>query len=137
MPARLMSPTVGFNGDDTVLGGGRRSEPEVSVPIATAVSPAATATAEPDSTRGLTIGTPLALNSSAKGFLTWPPTTNARRHVDRQDIGELGEVRFAEDHGAGLAQGASSPSHRDWRRRPQAPASLRWCAPRRRSRYCP
>jgi len=28
----------------------------------------------------------------------------ARRHIDRQDIGELGEVRFAEDHRAGLAQ---------------------------------
>ena len=47
MPARLISPTVGFTVTRPFWFAGLSSEPEVSVPIAAAHRPAATATAEP------------------------------------------------------------------------------------------
>src|SRR5262249_47721705 len=46
-PARLISPTVGFRVTRPSRLAGDNSEPEVSVPIAGAASPAATATADP------------------------------------------------------------------------------------------
>ncbi len=47
MPLRLIRPTVGFTVTSPFCVAGLRSEPEVSVPIAAAQRPAATATAEP------------------------------------------------------------------------------------------
>ena len=48
MPARLMRPTVGLTVTSPFCVAGLSSEPEVSVPIAAAHNPAATATAEPE-----------------------------------------------------------------------------------------
>jgi len=57
MPARLISPTVGLTVTRPFWVAGYSSEPEVSVPIAAAARPAATATAEPAlEPPGLTIG---------------------------------------------------------------------------------
>ncbi len=47
MPARLIRPTVGFTVTKPFCVAGLSKEPDVSVPIAAAQSPAATATAEP------------------------------------------------------------------------------------------
>ena len=53
---------------------GDSSDPDVSVPIAPAANPAATATAEPAlEPPGCTIGTPLSSTATAYGFSTWPP----------------------------------------------------------------
>ena len=66
MPARLTSPTVGFTVTTPFWVAGDSSEPEVSVPIAAAASPAATATADPElDPPGETIGTPLSSSSGA------------------------------------------------------------------------
>ena len=48
IPARLISPTVGFTVTSPFALAGDSSEPDVSVPIETAANPAATATAEPE-----------------------------------------------------------------------------------------
>ena len=47
MPLRLINPTVGFTVTRPFWVAGLSSDPEVSVPIAAAHRPAATATAEP------------------------------------------------------------------------------------------
>src|SRR5262249_22807825 len=115
-PARLMSPTVGFTVTTPFWVAGERSEPDVSVPIATAVSPAATAPPRlprrhPRAPRararpaGLHDRNASGVELDRKGVFDLAAERRiARRHVDRQDIGKLGEVRFPEDHGAGLAQ---------------------------------
>src|SRR5271165_6892077 len=65
MPARLTSPTVGLTVTRPFWQAGDSSEPEVSVPIAAAASPAASAAAEPElDPPGETIGT---LRSSRSG----------------------------------------------------------------------
>ena len=65
MPARLTRPTVGFTVTTPFCVAGDNREPEVSVPIAAAQSPAATATAEPElDPPGETMGTP---RSSSEG----------------------------------------------------------------------
>ena len=75
MPARLINPTVGFTVTTPFWLAGDSREPDVSVPIATAASPTATATAEPElGPPGATIGTPARLSSGAYGFFTWPPS---------------------------------------------------------------
>jgi hypothetical protein len=54
---------------------GESSEPEVSVPMAAAANPAATATAEPElDPPGGTIVMPFSLTSGAYGLRTWPPS---------------------------------------------------------------
>ncbi len=59
IPARLTSPTVGLTVTRPFWHAGDNSEPEVSVPIAAAASPAATAAADPElDPPGDTIGTP-------------------------------------------------------------------------------
>ena len=59
MPARLISPTVGFTVTTPFWLAGYSSEPEVSLPIEAAHRPAATATAEPElEPPGDTIGMP-------------------------------------------------------------------------------
>ncbi len=66
MPARLTRPTVGFTVTSPFWPAGDRSEPEVSVPIAAAAKPAATATADPAlEPPGVTMGTPLASSCGA------------------------------------------------------------------------
>ena len=61
-----MRPTVGLTVTSPFCVAGISSEPEVSVPIAAAHSPAATATAEPeDDPPGVTIGTPLSSSAGA------------------------------------------------------------------------
>jgi hypothetical protein len=66
MPARLISPTVGLTVTSPFCAAGDSSEPEVSVPIAAAHSPAATATADPElDPPGETSGTPR--SSAASG----------------------------------------------------------------------
>ena len=59
MPLRLISPTVGLTVTTPFWLAGESSEPDVSVPIAAAAKPAATATAEPElDPPGVTIGMP-------------------------------------------------------------------------------
>jgi hypothetical protein len=66
MPPRLMSPTVGLTVTRPFCEAGDSSEPEVSVPIAAAANPAATATAEPELyPPGGTTGTPLSSSAGA------------------------------------------------------------------------
>ena len=48
MPARLTRPTVGLTVTRPLCPAGDNNEPEVSVPIAAAARPAATAAAEPE-----------------------------------------------------------------------------------------
>src|ERR1700743_3473153 len=67
MPARLTSPTVGFNPTTPFTAAGQVTEPSVSVPIAASTSPAATAAPLPEEE-------PHGSRSSAKGFRVWPPT---------------------------------------------------------------
>src|ERR1700719_4970354 len=75
MPARLISPTVGFTVTTPFWLAGDSSDPDVSVPIATAARPAATATAEPElDPPGATIGTPARLTSGAYRIFTSPPS---------------------------------------------------------------
>ena len=62
MPLRLIRPTVGFTVTRPFWVAGLSSEPEVSVPIAAAQRPAATATAEPAlEPPGNTTGAPLVI----------------------------------------------------------------------------
>ncbi len=66
MPARLIRPTVGLTVTSPFWLAGKSSEPDVSVPIAAAASPAATATADPElDPPGVTIGTPLSSRAGA------------------------------------------------------------------------
>ena len=59
-----MRPTVGFTVTSPFCVAGLSKEPEVSLPIAAAHRPAATATAEPElDPPGVTTGTPLASSS--------------------------------------------------------------------------
>src|ERR1700756_4175397 len=75
IPARLINPTVGLTVTRPFWLAGESSEPEVSVPIAAAAKPAATATAEPElDPPGGTIGTPFASTVGAYGLRTWPPS---------------------------------------------------------------
>ncbi len=76
MPARLISPTVGFTVTRPFCVAGLSSEPEVSVPIAAAQRPAATATAEPAlEPPGCTTGMPRSSSRDGEyGFFTWPPS---------------------------------------------------------------
>ena len=75
MPARLIRPTVGLTVTMPFCEAGLSREPEVSVPMAAAASPAATATAEPAlDPPGPTMGMPLSSRASAKGLRTWPPS---------------------------------------------------------------
>ncbi len=107
MPARLISPTVGFTVTRPFCAAGDNSEPEVSVPIAAAHSPAATATADPElDPPGETSGTPRVVDRV--GGIGIADLTAERavpgRHVDREDVRELGQVGLAEDDRAGRAQ---------------------------------
>jgi len=63
---RLTSPTVGFNPTMPLIEAGQVIEPSVSVPMAAATMPAATAAPDPDED-------PQALRSSACGLRVWPP----------------------------------------------------------------
>ncbi len=66
MPARLISPTVGFTVTTPFWLAGDSSDPEVSVPMAAAARPAATATAEPAlDPPGVMMGMPLSSSSGA------------------------------------------------------------------------
>ncbi len=65
-PERLMRPTVGLTVTRPFCVAGDRSDPEVSVPIAAAHNPAATATAEPElDPPGVTIGLPRSSSAGA------------------------------------------------------------------------
>jgi hypothetical protein len=66
IPARLTSPTVGFNPTTPHTAHGDTIDPFVSVPIAAAHNPAATATADPELD-------PDGFRSSAYGFRVNPP----------------------------------------------------------------
>src|SRR3954447_12512130 len=66
IPARLTSPTVGLTPTTPHTVDGEMIEPLVSVPIAAAQSPAATAAAEPELE-------PDGLRSKAWGFFVRPP----------------------------------------------------------------
>ena len=75
IPARLISPTVGFTVTTPLWLAGDSSEPEVSVPMVATASPAATATPDPAlDPPGGTIGTPLASSCGAWAFFTCPPS---------------------------------------------------------------
>ena len=75
IPARLTRPTVGFTVTKLFWLAGESSEPDVSVPIDAAHSPAATATAEPalDPPVGR-IGIPRSFTAGACGLRTCPPS---------------------------------------------------------------
>ena len=106
MPARLISPTVGFTVTTPFWLAGDSSEPEVSVPMAAAASPAATATAEPAlDPPGETRGMPFSVERGRIGIADLAAERGiAGRHVDREDVRELGEVGLAENDRAGIAQ---------------------------------
>src|SRR6185437_2710420 len=67
IPLRETSPTVGFSPTKPFMDAGQLIEPSVSVPMAAAAMPAATAAADPELD-------PHAVRSSAYGLRVSPPT---------------------------------------------------------------
>ena len=106
MPARLTSPTVGLTVTTPFWVAGDKSEPEVSVPIAAAASPAATATADPElDPPGSDDRHALVVELGRVGVLHLAAQrTVAGRHVDRQDVGEFGQIGLAENYRTGPSQ---------------------------------